>query len=138
MRWSDAIARPSDRKLREFATILTLLCGGLAVWHVLLHQNRTIAGVLLAIAVAAAIAGATKPRWLAPIFVGWMILAFPIAWAVSTLVLIFIYFGLITPLALFFRLIGRDALDRKVVPEKNSYWSIKPAAKSLQQYLRQF
>lgn len=138
MRWSEAISRPSDRRLREFATILTLMCVGLAVWHGLWNQKLGLAGILVCIAAAAAIVAAAKPRWLAPVFVGWMVLAFPIAWTISTLVLMLIYFGLITPLALCFRLIGRDPLDRKLSPEKDTYWSVKPPATTLKQYLRQF
>lgn len=138
MRWSEAIARPSNRKLREFATILALMCGGLAVWHGLWNQNQTLAGILVGMAAAAAIVAAARPRWLAPVFVGWMVLAFPIGWTISALVLMLVYFGLITPLALLFRLIGREKLDRQLAPEKDTYWSAKPSAESPQQYLRQF
>ena len=46
------------------------------------------------------------------IYVGWMVLAFPIGWTVSQVMLALMFFGLFTPIGLVFRLIGRDPLQR--------------------------
>ncbi len=78
------------------------------------------------------------PGALRPIFVGWMVLAFPIGWTVSLLVLALIFYGLFTPMALVFRLMGRDALDRLREPDRPSYWQPKPAPADLRRYFRQF
>jgi hypothetical protein len=67
-----------------------------------------------------------------------MILTFPVAWAVSTLLLAIVFYGLITPLGLLFRLIGRDPLDRSFKSDKDSYWQEKPAAENSRRYLQQF
>ncbi len=48
-------------------------------------------------------------RW---VYIGWMILAFPIGWTVSQVMLAVMFFGLFTPIGLVFRLIGRDPLHR--------------------------
>ena len=40
-----------------------------------------------------------------------MVLAFPIGWTVSQVMLALMFFGLFTPIGLVFRLIGRDPLQ---------------------------
>ena len=58
-----------------------------------------------------------RPEWLRSIYVGWMVLAFPIGWTVSQVMLAVMFFGLFTPIGLVFRLIGRDPLQRARQPE---------------------
>ena len=41
-----------------------------------------------------------------------MVLAFPIGWTVSQVILLLMFYGLFTPIGLVFRLIGRDPLHR--------------------------
>jgi hypothetical protein len=49
-----------------------------------------------------------------------------------------LYYGIFTPLALVFRLKGRDPLMRFRRPETQSYWIPKPAITDLRRYYRQF
>jgi hypothetical protein len=62
----------------------------------------------------------------------------PVGWVVSRVLLIGVYFGLITPLALVLRLLGRDALRCRLDPEATTYWEPRPAAPDRRRYLRQF
>jgi len=48
-----------------------------------------------------------------------------------------IYFGLFTPIALIFRLVGRDALAIKR-RTGTSYWTPKPSNASATDYLREY
>jgi len=48
------------------------------------------------------------------------------------------YFGLITPLGLVFRLIGRDLLCRRFDPKARSYWVPHQQAKKVERYFQQF
>jgi hypothetical protein len=137
MRWSDALARPTDRKLREFAAASVVVCLPLAIWQ-LARGNGWLGGLLAVIAIAAAIVAAWQPRWLAPVFTAAMIATFPLAWALSLAVLALVYFGLITPLAILFRLLGRDALSRRIDQNRSSYWQPQPPADKPRRYLRQY
>ncbi len=138
MRWSDATTRPSDRKLREFALTAVIILAILAVWRLLTPGGLELAACYAAAAVVVGAVGAVKPCWLGPIFTLWIIVAFPIAWTVSHLVLAVIYFGLITPLGLAFRLVGRDVLDVAWPGRQDSHWREKPAADKPERYLKQF
>ena len=138
MRWSDVTALPTDRKLREFAGSAVIVLAILAAWQLLVPGGIALAGVFAVAAVVVGLIGVARPRWLAPVFTLWMIVAFPIAWLVSYFVLAVIYFGLITPLGLAFRLFGRDAQGRSWPGRQDSYWRNKPAADNPERYLQQF
>ena len=51
-----------------------------------------------------------------------MALTMPIGMVVSRVLLGALFSGLFTPVGLFFKLIGRDALARRYAPEQASYW----------------
>ena len=80
----------------------------------------------------------TRPEWVRFIYVGWMVLAFPIGWTVSQVMLAMMFFGLFTPIGLVFRLIGRDPLHRARPSGRESYWDPKPAPADLRRYFKQF
>jgi len=48
------------------------------------------------------------------------------------------FYGVFTPVALVFRLIGRDALSRRRRPDLDSYWQPKPPAAGPRSYFKQF
>ena len=77
----------------------------------------------------------TATRWLS---LGLTLLALPIGLVVSYLLLGAFYFLLLTPLALLFRLIERDAMRRTYDPQAQSYWIAHPSAENMERYLRQF
>ncbi|MCI0361474.1 MAG: SxtJ family membrane protein [Planctomycetaceae bacterium] len=138
MRWSETIAPPTDRKLREFAIIGAILLAALAAWQWAAGGGLFLTAFCAATAAMVGVIGSARPRWLAPIFTLWMIVAFPLAWLVSLLVLAAIFYGLMTPLGLLFRLLGRDPLDRAWPGGQDSYWKEKPGPQSPERYLRQF
>ena len=72
------------------------------------------------------------------IYLGMILLTMPIGWIVSFTVLAVFYYLLLTPLGLFFRLIGRDPLYRKFDPAAKSYWMSRRPPKGLEQYFHQF
>ena len=72
------------------------------------------------------------------IYLGMILLTMPIGWVVSFILMAAFYFLLLTPLGLFFRLIGRDPLYRKFDPTAKSYWMSRRPPKGLEQYFHQF
>jgi hypothetical protein len=130
---------PDDRRLRQFAVLWLLVSSGL-----LIHWSRAIAGypsvtVFVAVlAVLIGIVGLFKPQLLRPIYVGWMIAVFPIGWMVSRLVLAILFYGVFTPIGMFFRMLGRDALGLQRQPELASYWVSKETPDDPRRYLQQF
>jgi hypothetical protein len=137
MRWADIPFQPSSRTLRQFAGLWLLACTALACWRAWRHGEVALPGVLLALAWTLGPLGLVRPQALRPLFVGWMVLTFPVGWTVSHLALAVLLYGVFTPLGLFFRLIGRDALALRPRPGQESYWGPKPAAEDVRSYFRQ-
>lgn len=73
-----------------------------------------------------------------PVYRGAMFLAYILGWINTRLILGILYYVIFTPLALIFRLIRRDALDRKWDKNATSYWKIQAPHQGKEQYLKQF
>lgn len=71
-------------------------------------------------------------------YLGLTLVTLPIGWVVSFILLAAFYFLLLTPLGLFFRLIGRDPLCRRFDSNAKSYWSTRQSPKNLDRYFQQF
>ena len=56
----------------------------------------------------------------------------------ALLLLLALYFLVLTPVAVLFRLRGRDLLGRKPAPERNSFWEPKQTPLDLRSYFRQY
>jgi hypothetical protein len=97
-----------------------------------------LAAIFAILAVTIGLVGLTRPQWVRLIYVGWMVLAFPIGWTISQIILAVMFFGLFAPIALVFRLLGRDSLYRTRRPDRESFWAPKPASTDLRRYFKQF
>jgi hypothetical protein len=137
MRWSDIPFNPTTRTLRQFAMLWVAACFLLAGWQWFRHDNRVAAVIVAAVSVVG-FWGCWRPADLRPIFVGWMVLAFPIGWTVSLVMLTVLFFGIFTPMALFFRLRGRDFLRLRRDPLAETYWEPMVLKTDPKSYLNQF
>src|SRR5262249_32021394 len=107
MRWSDIPFNPAPSTLRWFCVLGALALTGLAARRFFADDDVTFTLLLLGLAAAVAAVGLIVPAVLRPVFVGWMVLVYPFSWAISHLILACVFCCLFTPLALFFKLIGR-------------------------------
>jgi hypothetical protein len=138
MRWSDIQLDPPRKTLRQFAGLWLVFFGGLALWELLGRGRTGLAAVFALLAVTIGPLGLTRPQSVRLIYVGWMVLAFPIGWTISQVMLAVIFFGLFAPIGLVFRLLGRDPLQRTRHSELESYWAPKPASADVGRYFKQF
>lgn len=115
--------KPSRRELLTFSVtwVIVLLVVGFFIW--LRHD-----GPCVELAVAAVVAwlplvmyavSKTAIRWF---FVGLCYAVAPIGIVVSTLLLLAVYFLVITPIGLIVRLFGHDAMQRRFDPDAATYW----------------
>lgn len=137
MNFSDIPHNPDNRMLRQFAGLWILFFGGIALSQYFRSHNATAAMVIGTMAVAIGVPGLIFPRMLKPVFVGWMILVFPIGWLVSRIILMVLYFGVFAPVGCVLRMMGHDPLRLKK-PDAESYWEEKTQQTSLRRYLKQF
>jgi hypothetical protein len=138
MQWSDISFKPSARTLRQFAGLWIVFFGGMACWQGFVRGNMSLALTLAIVAAAVGPVGLLRPEVVRPIFVGWMILAFPIGWTVSRVVLAIVFYGLFTPVGLLFRLLHRDPLGLRPASARPTCWAPKPMTADVRNYFRQF
>ena len=69
-----------------------------------------------------------KPSLLTNLNKGWMLIGYLLGKVINPLVLVIIFFIIITPLGFFLRMIGRDELNIQS-PSSNSFWKIKKLKK---------
>lgn len=130
---------PPEKKLRQFgliALIMLIVIGVLLGWRFGLHQG-IVAGIC-GVGVVLFILSRVSPTLIQPVYAGLMIVSFPIGWLISHLVMVLFYFGIITPVALLFRLFGRDVLQRRRDRQAESYWVDYPRPDSIKRYFKQF
>src|SRR5262249_49839280 len=101
MTWADIPRNPSAKMLRQFGAAWLVFFGIAAAR--LYHRGHHTAGEIVAVAaIVVGIAGLVKPMLVRGIFVTWMILAFPMGWLVSQVMLLVMYYVFLTPVALVF------------------------------------
>jgi len=139
MHWAEVTKAPSRKTLRQFAVLWLLFFVGIGAWRLWDTGGEADAwtSILMGVGVAGGAAGLVWPPALRWIFTGWMIAVFPIGWTISRLTLLAMFYIVFMPVALVFRLIGRDAL-RLRRGDVRSYWMAKPGAGDMSEYLRQF
>jgi len=137
MHFKDIDRNPSHKLLRQFAGLLIAVIGGMG-WYRLRHGGQPdVWYAIVAAAVAVGLLGLAFPRAIRWLYVGWNMLAFPIGWLVSKVVLALAYFSIFTFIAVLFRLIGRDRLSLGK-PTGTTYWTERADSASAAQYFQQF
>ena len=129
---------PQRVDLRKFglvmAAVLALVSGYL--WY---KDAMDPAQVVFSVAAGFLIVGLVLPVVLTPIYFPWMWLARILAFVNTHLLLGFVFYTLFTFIGLGMRLLGRDPLDRKILPDSDSYWQRHESPLlSREHYLRQF
>ncbi len=139
--------RPDARQLRQFGLIAFVVLDLLAaivyfrgtLFGIEVGASaRPLAAALFTVGAVSALFSFLWPRGNRPLFVALSVVAFPIGFVVSHIVLAVLFFGILTPVGLALRLLGRDLLDRGFESEKKSYWVDLPQSVQKRDYFRQF
>jgi len=137
MQWSDLPLKPSARMLRQFAGLWIVFFGGMGLWKWLGHGNPQVGEWFMLAAVTIGPLGLVVPQAIRPVFIAWLVLAFPIGWVLSRVVLMTLFFGVMTPIGFWFRISGRDELGLRRGAGRESYWVPKAAPEGMRSYFRQ-
>ena len=138
MTWSDVTRAPKPKVVRQFG-VVCLVIFGVAGLVLAWKQGRTNLGYgLVGLGVASAILGAVAPSWFRWVFTGSMLLAFPIGFVVSQVMLVLLFFVVFLAVGAFLRLRGWDVMLRRKKPAGASYWQDKATPADPKRYLRQY
>ena len=139
--------RPDEGTLKQFGFIALFgfsLLAALAWFQVLVFAalpdgaREPLVAAFGGLAALSLVFSLVAPKANLPIYVGLAIVAYPIGFVLSYLIMGFLFFGMITPLGLIFRVIGKDPLHRSFDPAASTYWSDPRPRRSKESYFRQF
>jgi hypothetical protein len=133
--------KPDPKALRQFAWVaivgLPLVAGlvlrlcGVFSWTHPVFLAAVGLGVAQAVLFQIGVQAVTRAT-----FVGLMVVAAPIGFVLSHVLMAVVYFLLITPMGLVFRLIGRDAIGRKWDAKAATYWHVRGAVRPKASYFK--
>ncbi len=130
--------QPTRRQLNQFGFVwlgFLLVFAGIAWWRL----DAPSAGRWLAIAaVVVPVIGWLWPAFMRTIFVGMSLAAFPVGFVVSHVVMVLVYYLVVTPIGLAMRLSGHDPMRRGFDRDAVSYWVERTQVCDPKRYFRQF
>ncbi|MFT6794737.1 MAG: hypothetical protein ACJAR1_002752 [Rubritalea sp.] len=130
---------PEEKMLRQFGWISLFGFGLFAAIAWFRFGNQTLAIIFGCVAVVAPLIGMAQPKLLKCLFVGLSLITLPIGFIISNLVLLLIFLLAFTPLALIFRLFGRDELRLRQDSATPTYWrKYDPDKRSPASYYRPY
>lgn len=143
----DLNLNPDRATLRRFGFVALLAFGALAAcarWEVLAFAGGLdgardmVALVLAALGVLAAACSLVHAPLNRPLWVVLVLAGYPIGFMLSHVILAVLFFGVLTPVGLVLRALGRDPMQRHPSAEAHSYWTDAPTPDERQRYFRQF
>jgi hypothetical protein len=112
---------PSEKELKQFAVIslVGFAALGLVAWR--WTGAPWLAAALGSFGALVCGVGLAWPAGVRPVYVALLAVSLPVGWVVSGVLLRFVFYGVVTPVGLFFRVFGRDALMLRRQGAE-SYW----------------
>jgi hypothetical protein len=131
--------QPSRKELRTFA-IIALIAATLVALLLCIFKGLGIqwGAVIFSFGAATFASSFVCLKLTRMIYLGLILVTLPVGVLMSFLLLAIFFFGILTPLALVFRMIGRDTLHRKFDPDADSYWVTHQQPDSLDRYFNEF
>jgi len=139
--------KPDDRTLRQFGVIALVGFGGVAAlaWFELLifsfglgAARVPVTAVLAGLAALSGVFSLVYPRANLPIYLGITVLTYPIGFVLSYVLMGTLFYLIIAPAGIVMRLLGKDPLERGILPEAETYWVDSPPARPSESYFKQF
>ena len=128
---------PSSAKLRELAATFAVVTALSALHAALVRDDLARAAAIVAIGAVVSMSPLV-PRLGRVVYVAWMALGVAIGRVTGPIVLAVVYFGVVVPLGVLGRALGRDRLGLARKPEGESYWNDVPRTTRKSDYFRPF
>jgi saxitoxin biosynthesis operon SxtJ-like protein len=126
--------KSTTKELRSFGLLVGGVFTVIGLWPLLVHDESlrlwavVIGGLLI-------VCGVVVPRALAPVHQGWMWIGHVLGWINTRILLGIVFFGLVTPIGVVFRLMGKDTM-RQAFSELSSTYRVtrQPRPRSHMKY----
>ena len=108
------------KELRQFGLLVGGVFSIIGLWPMFLRGEplRLWAVVLGSLLI---LLGSLVPTWLAPVHRGWMGVGHVLGWINTRIILGVIFYGLITPIGIVFRMLGKDTMRQSFSDTSSTY-----------------
>ncbi|MFH1503853.1 MAG: SxtJ family membrane protein [Candidatus Omnitrophota bacterium] len=129
--------KSGKKQLKEFGLTVGVVLGLLGL--LFLWRGKGFYLYFLSISVFLILSGLIKPMLLKPIQKVWMGFAVVMGWFMSRVILVVLFFLVVAPIGIVFKLLRKDLLGVKIDKEVESYWVEKEdTVQDKSNYERQF
>jgi hypothetical protein len=127
---------PSGRQLAVFGAAWLIFLGisGCLSWS---RGHRGAAEAIWVLAALVPLGGTASRSFLRIVYLGLSYATYPIGFAVSHVILVLVYYVVLTPIGLTMRLFGYDPLARRFDAGAKTYWTPRNKAKTVESYFKQ-
>ena len=127
---------PTGRQLVVFGAAWLIFLG-ISGWLSWSRGHVGAAETLWVLAVLVPLGGMASRSFLRIMYLGLSYATYPIGYAVSQIVLVLVYYVVLTPIGLGMRLFGYDPLGRRFETGTKTYWTPREKAKTVESYFKQ-
>lgn len=112
--------KATRKELRQFGLLVGAIFTVIGLWPVVSRGEPVhlwaigIGGPLIA-------CGGILPQLLAPIHTGWMWVGHILGWINTRILLSIVFYGLVTPIGIVFRLMGKDTVRQRFAESRATY-----------------
>ena len=122
------------RKFGITIGILLVVIAGFLFW-----KEKESFRIFITVGIVFFVFGATIPELLKPIYWIWMVFASILNWVMTRVIISLIFYFIVTPTSLLFRIFGKQFLDLRWDRSNISYWNYRKVKKiNVDSYEKQF
>ena len=112
------------KELRHFGILVGGIFAAIGFWPYV-FQDEPARSWAIMLGGALVVLGTLMPQLLAPIHKGWMWIGHVLGWINTRILLGVVFYGVVTPIGLFFRVIGKDEMSRDFTENSSTYRVLK-------------
>ncbi len=127
------------KEQRKFGLVVGGLFLILGIVRFLLHGVCLSAQIFWGIGLALIVLGLLLPIILMPLLFIWIRVAEGLNWIITHLLLLIVFYFVLTPIGILYRLFVDDPLNRKWEPHRESYWEeVEVQPQNIDEFKKQF
>ncbi len=121
----------SPKELRKFSYLVGAVLILIGVAGIFKHWYDSAVAAIWIGAALLVLCGLVKPKLLRRVYLAWMGFAFALGWVVSRVILILLFYLIITPIGAAARLFGKKFIDISFPGSSDSYWVSRENSKKI-------
>ena len=124
--------RKDNKAIRDFGILIGFIL--LIIAGILFYKERESYELIILLGIAFIGLGLGMPIFLKPFYLIWMAFAVILGWFMSRLILVILFYFILTPIGLVGKLFGQNFLGNNFNSSAKSYWNLRDSKSEINQY----